>query len=285
VRVDTIRRAALSADTSIYLVHSRAVLGGSGAGRPRATRVVAQFVERPPAKIQILSSWTSLSGLVKNGSSGIITGHDACAGSSAVLPGVAVPTGGYTQQGAGDVVAGDPPIKPMGTQTEMGDEINIDWEGIRHPTSPTITPDIVVCKPGTYSYDATRGPCGSFPSASTFTNNPDYWPVIVINGSSALPANGRGFLIVTGDLVFGGGDKWDGIVLVGGKITDNGSGNIAGAVISGLNVLLGESVGESSVANGTKDYYYDSCKVANAAAGAGRLYPIQNAWSDTWLTW
>jgi hypothetical protein len=285
VRVDTVRRATLSGDTSMYLVHSRAVLGGSGAGRPRATRVVAQFAERPPTKIQVLSSWTSLSGLIKNGSSGVITGHDACAGSSTVLPGVALPDGGYTQQGSGNVVAGNPPVEEMGTQTEMASQINIDWNGIRDPISPTITPDIVVCKPGTYGYDAARGPCGSFPTASTFTNNPNYWPVIVINGSSSLPANGRGFLIVTGDLTFGGGDKWDGIVMVGGKIVDNGSGNIAGAVISGLNVLLGETVGESSVANGTKDYYYDSCKVASAAAGAGRLYPIQNAWSDTWLTW
>jgi hypothetical protein len=33
-----------------------------------------------------------------------------------------------------------------------------------------------------------------------------YWPIIVINGSAALPTDGRGTLIVTGVLTFGGGD-------------------------------------------------------------------------------
>jgi hypothetical protein len=282
---DTIRIGATSQDTAVFLVRSRGVVtAGVTSGRPQATRTVAQFALKPPTKVQILSSWTSLSGLVKNGSSGVITGHDACSG--AALPGVALPQSTYNQQGTGNVVFGEPQaIREMGTPSQMAGQIEIDWAGISHPTAPTLAPDIVACRPATYGYDAARGPCGTFPSASTFSNNPNYWPVIVVNGSSALPANGRGFLIVTGDLTFGGGDKWDGIIMVGGKIVDNGSGNIAGAVISGLNVLKGDPVGESSVANGTKDYIYDSCKVANAANGAGRLVAVPNAWADNWLTW
>jgi hypothetical protein len=287
VRLDTIRIGATAVDTAVFMIRSRGVsTTGPTSGRPRATRTVAQFAMRPPMTMQVLSSWTSISGLRKNGSSGIISGHDAgtCSGGT-VLPGVAVPDNTYVQTGAGTPIKGEPPVQEMGTQEEMADKINIDWENIRHPTAPSIVPDIVVCKAGTYSYDAARGPCGTFPTKSTFTNNPDYWPVIVINGSSPLPEDGRGFLIVTGDLTFGGGDKWDGIILVGGKITDNGAGNIAGAVVTGLNVLLGETVAESSQAEGTKDYTYDSCKVAAAAAGAGRLHAIPNAWTDSWLTW
>jgi hypothetical protein len=113
----------------------------------------------------------------------------------------------------------------------------------------------------------------------------NYWPTIVINGSAALPSDGRGTLIVTGDLTFGGGDEWDGIIMVGGAITDNGSGNIAGAVVSGLNVLKGMTVGQSSKANGTKDYAYDSCAVANAAANQSRLVGQRNAWVDNWTNW
>jgi hypothetical protein len=78
-------------------------------------------------------------------------------------------------------------------------------------------------------------------------------------------------LIVTGNLTFGGGDKWDGIIMVGGMITDNGSGNIAGAVVSGLNVLSARRSRQSSKANGTKDYTYDSCKSQSAANGMAKL--------------
>jgi hypothetical protein len=284
VRLDTVRIGASSTDTAVFMIRSRGVATtGPTSGRPRATRTVAQFAVRPPTQVQVMSAWTSLSGLRKAGSSGTISGYDAC--SSAVLPGVALPTGTYVQTGAGDPISGDPPVSNMGTQEEMASQINIDWAGLSHPTAPALAPEITYCRPGTYGYDAARGPCGTFPSSQTFTDNPDYWPVIVINGTSALPQSGRGFLIVTGDLTFGGGDKWDGIIMVGGKITDNGSGNIAGAVMSGLNVLLGHNVDESSKANGTKDYVYDSCKVASAAAGAGRLFAIPNAWTDTWLTW
>jgi hypothetical protein len=284
VTLDTIRIGATSTDTAVFIVRSRGVsTTGPANGRPRATRTVAQFGVRAPTQVQVLSAWTALSGLRKAGVSGSISGYDACG--TAVLPGVAVPDGQYTQNGSGDPIKGDPPVQEMGTQLEMADQINIDWESLRHPTAPSLAPEITYCVPGTYGYDAARGPCGPFPSEATFTADPDYWPVIVINGSSALPAIGRGFLIVTGDLTFGGGDKWDGIIMVGGKITDNGSGNIAGAVMTGLNILLGETVDESSKAWGTKDYAYDSCKVASAAAGAGRLFAIPNAWTDTWLTW
>ncbi|HEX2165878.1 MAG TPA: hypothetical protein VHG09_01450, partial [Longimicrobiales bacterium] len=68
-------------------------------------------------------------------------------------------------------------------------------------------------------------------------------------------------------------------------IVDNGSGNISGAVVSGLNVLKGETVGESSKANGTKDYTYDSCIVEAAANGMAKLVAISNTWADNLSTW
>jgi hypothetical protein len=285
IRVDTVRRATAAGDSGVFLVRSRGITTASGPGRPPAARVVAQFAVRPPTQVQVLASWTSLSGLLKNGSSGVVSGFDACAGGTTALPGVALPTNTYVQQGSGTVLAGNPAMQPMGTQQQMASQINIDWPGIRHPTAPSIPPDVVYCRPATYGYDAARGPCGAFPSGSTFSGNGSYWPVILVNGSTTLPANGRGFLIVTGDLTFGGNDQWDGIIMVGGRIIDNGSGNIAGAVITGLNVLLGETVAQSSQANGTKDYQYDSCKVAAATASAGRLHGVRNAWTDSWLTW
>ena len=62
---------------------------------------------------------------------------------------------------------------------------------------------------------------------------------------------------------------------------------ITGAVVSGLNVLKGETVAMSVIdqASGTKDYQYDSCTIANATANMSRLVPINNAWVDNWKTW
>jgi hypothetical protein len=271
--------AATVTDTAIYLIRSTGTVT-SPVGKPQASRTVAQLAFRVVGTMQVLSSWTSLSGLHKNGTSGDITGFDACSG--AAVAGVATPTGMLTGKDAS--ISGTPQHAEMGTIAQMASQIKIDWPNIAKPVAPAITPDVVVCNSGTHAYDSGYTNCGSWPSTSNFTN-PNYWPTIVINGSSSLPSNGRGVLIVTGDLTFGGGDTWDGIILVGGKITDNGSGNIAGAVVSGLNVLKGWTVGESSKANGTKDYTYDSCAVSNAANGMAKLASISNTWADNLATW
>jgi hypothetical protein len=171
----------------------------------------------------------------------------------------------------------------MGTQAQMATQIKIDWAGITAPSNPSITPDVIVCRPGTPGYDPAWGPCGAWPAAFPV----GYWPTIIVNGSlnPNLPSDGRGTLIITGDLELGGGDMWEGILMVGGAITDNGSGNIDGAVVSGLNVLKGMAVNQSSVANGVKDYTYDSCAVANALANQSKLVGQQNAWVDNWSSW
>ena len=269
-------------DEDIYLVQSVGSVT-SPSGKPQASRTVAQFAAREVGTMQVLSSWTSLSGLHKNGAAGEISGYDAtgCAGTGNVA-GVATPDDMLT--GLDNAIMGEPQHDEMGTIEEMAAAIQIDWENIATPFNPSIVPDNVVCMPGTVSWDEEYSNCGSWPSTSKFTD-PNYWPTILINGSSPLPSNGRGVLIVTGDLVFGGGDTWDGIILVGGKIVDNGSGNIAGAVVSGLNILKGETVDASSKADGTKDYVYDSCAVEAATNSLARLNQITNAWADNLSTW
>lgn len=279
VWITRMKPAATVTDTATYLIRSTGQVT-SPAGKPPASRTVAQFAFRVVGTMQVLSSWTSLSGLHKSGTSGDITGYDGCTG--AAVAGVATPDSLLTGKDAS--ISGVPQHLEMGTQAQMAAQIKIDWPNIAKPVAPSIVPDEVVCMPGTSAYDSNYTNCSSWPSSSKFTD-PNYWPTIVINGSSPLPSNGRGVLIVTGDLTFGGGDTWDGIILVGGKITDNGSGNIAGAVVTGLNVLKGMTVGASSKANGTKDYTYDSCIVSNAANGMAKLNQISNTWADNLSTW
>lgn len=281
VIVTEIRPAAVPADTAIYLFQSTGTPTQGAAQGALAARTVAQVAYLMAGTMQVLSSWSSLSGISKQGNSGTITGEDAC--TDDVLAGVAVPDGGFSGQTG--PVEGDPPIDYMGSQDEMADSMKIDWAGITNPAAPVFQFDFAFC-PGGYGFIVGLTPvCNGFPTAAWFTANPTLFPTVVINGSATLPTNGRGMLIVTGDLTLDGGDRWDGIILVGGRIIDNGNGGINGAVVTGLNVLKGETVGQSSRANGTKEYIYDSCMVSAAAMGTASLRQASNAWVDNWTSW
>jgi Tfp pilus assembly protein PilX len=237
-------------------------------GTPQAERTVAQYATWETGTMNVLSSWTSLSGLLKNGASSMGTGGvDACA----VMPtiaGVAVPTNpGYTQNGGSSPAPqGNPPVKNLGNNPEAAESVKIDWDGIVNRNA--VTPDITI-------------PPGSWPS---FTD-PDYWPVIRVNGSYALPGDGQGTLIVTGSLTISGNLTWRGVLLVGDNLISNGINGVDGATITGLNVKLGASVPQSDVGNGTKRYNYNSCNVDKAMARFGQLVGYTNAWVDNWPTY
>ena len=82
---------------------------------------------------------------------------------------------------------------------------------------------------------------------------------------------------------------WDGVILIGGKLTSNGNNTTAGATMSGLNDLIGgnpdvSEVGDSQ-ANGQKTYLYNSCNVSKATQGLRRYVALPNAWSDNVAGW
>jgi len=230
-------------------------------GTPRAERTVAQYAVWQTGSMKVLSGWTSLTGLQKNGNSGTLTGDDGC-GQADTVAGVAVPTNpGYTGQTG--PVSGKPPILNLGTQQQAAASTGIDWDGVVNKNA--VQPDITI-------------PPGSWPS---FTN-PNYWPVIKLIGDWTLPGAGQGTLIVTGNLTISGSNMWNGIILAGGNLTSNGNNTVEGAVVSGLNVALGQSLPQASVGNGTKTYQYNSCNVAKAMAKMGQLVGYTNAWVDNW---
>lgn len=270
-----VRTELLRADDGVtgalYMVHSTGI-ALQGAALPPAQHSVVQFAWLVPYNMDVPAGWTSLSGIRKNGNSGTMSGFDQC-GMKAALPGVAVPDGGYSGH-ENPVTGAEPKISEMGTQDEMADAVDIDWEGF-------INEEVI-------NFDI-RIPGDDWPSTDDFADRPNWWPVIYIDneGGTFDPSsmNGRGILVIRGDLKLDGGDKWDGIVMVGGKITDNGTGALAGAVISGLNVKLGEEVDESSRANGTKTYDYNSCHVSSAMMGAASLTAIRNTWFDGWAAY
>jgi hypothetical protein len=285
VRLTLMKPAFTSRDTALYLIRSEAVTAG-GNGIPQGRRTVTTFAYRLVGQMQVLAAWTSLSGVHKNGTAGDISGRDYC--NTDTIPGLMVPTGTFTYNGGrmDQMLVGDPPLVEAGSRADLQAKVKIDWPNIANPTAPALAADYIYCVPGSIGYDSRWGPCTGWPPVSVWTN-PSFWPTIVVNGTlNSIPNNfSRGTLIVTGDLNLGMGDKFEGIVLVGNRIDDSGSGEIRGAVLTGLDALLGKYVQQSSKADGTKDYLYDSCAVQNAADNHMRLVQISGSWSDNWATW
>jgi hypothetical protein len=254
---------------ALYLVRSRgSAQQGSAQATPLAQHTVTQYAVFRPATMQVRSAWTSLTGLTKNGGSGTIDGSDDC-GLMPAVAGVSVPDnngtiGGYIQSGGAPVPGGNPPIESLGPVSSAGDSIKVDWDGIIN--NNVLTFDYVVPTPDAWP---------------TFTD-PNFWPLIRVDGNYSLPTSGQGLLVASGDLTINGGLSWDGVILVGGTLTADGTNQVRGAVISGLNTKLGMSVPRSDVGNGTKTFVYNSCTVASAMGAMGTLVVVPGTWNDNW---
>ena len=232
-------------------------------GTPQGERTVGEYAVWQIGNMNVLSGWTSLTGLQKNGAAGTLTGDDGC-NKMPPVAGVAVPTNpGYT--GPPGPVSGNPPVLNLGTQQQAVQSTHIDWDGIVNKNA--IQPDYTI------------------PPASWGSINFSNWPTIKIIGNFTLPGAGQGTLIVTGDLTISGSNMWQGVILAGGNLTSNGNNTVEGAVVSGLNVQFGQSLPVASIGNGTKTYQYNSCNFTSAMAKQAKLVPYTNAWVDNWPTY
>lgn len=239
-----------------------------------ATRRVSTTAILTSGNVSPKASFTAGSGLVKNGSSGTISGHDwsppgSCSGAgSASVAGVAVPPGGYTQSGGGELVPeGEPAIDSTQTAVEHLQDTGIDWAGIL--AGSVVAPDYTI-------------PPDSWPDFSQLGG--EEYPVIYLDQDSyeVAPENsGRGTLIVRGNLHINGSFDWDGLLLVGGTLTSNGYQTVEGATITGLNLLLGESLPSSDIGNGNKEFKYHSCNLIKATRAAfGGLAEKPGTWAE-----
>ena len=258
----------------LYVLTSRGMRTGVVKGNiPPAERTVAQYVFWDAAPINVLAGWTSLSGLNKNGlNPNSISGVDQSPGGVGCPPmmtpiaAVAVPTvPGYT--GNMGSLTGTPQVASLGDANATKGAVDIDWAGIINNTAD-LTYDVVI-------------PGGIWPSFA----DPNYWPTIRINGNYVLMSNGRGTLIVTGNLVMQNNAVWDGVVLTGGTMTSNGLTGVSGAVVTGLNILIGLVVPITDVGNGDKAYRFNSCNAAKALKTQAKLRPLPNTWMDNWASY
>jgi hypothetical protein len=238
-------------------------------------RAVGMVVQWSTSTMNVLGAWTSLSGLTKNGT-GVIDGNDQC-GRDAAVAGVSVPKGELSIAGNW-TPSGSPPADTFNTLAQLESRMKIDWNAILNLNA--IPADFTI-------------PTDNFPPQGYFQSDTSRWPVIRIktNGYS-LPNQGRGIIIAEGDFTISGSDMWDGIVLVGGKLTSNGNNTTSGATVSGLNLLLpgaiqppARSTVDDATANGQKTYLYNSCNVARAATRMRHYIPLSNTWIDDIPVW
>lgn len=250
---------------AVYLITSRGTATGAlryDSRAPAAERTVATYALWTPAPFDVDAAFTSLSGLNKAGNSGALSGIDAC-GLSSTIPGVAVPTGLFS--GQNNPIDGNPDNAPKEIGGVAKDSVGIDWAGINAGT--VLPPD--------YTYPTNAWNTIQWPN----------WPVVKVNGNLDLPDDGKGILVVTGNLTLGGSKRWDGLVLVGGTLTSNGNNTIEGAIISGLNLKLGMAVPETSIGNGNKTFQFNSCNLTRALGHIGSLQRVRNGWTDTWSSY
>jgi hypothetical protein len=280
VKAVRVRKHVNDTMPALYFIRSMGVDSSvklTGATRSvNGTRTVGVYATWNTATVNVQGAWFALSGLQKNGNAGKIDGTDNCAsadgGGKPTLAGAVVPSGG---QFKGDVTpfVGSPPIDTSKSFDDLKASAKLDWSGI---VGGSITPDFEI-------------PQQAFPSASWFSNNPDSWPIIRIHTNNyTLPNAGRGMIIADSNFTISGSNMWDGIVLIGGKLTSNGNNTTSGATFAGLNYLLGGNPAAStddSDANGQKTYVYNSCNVSKASKGLQAYKTMTNTYVDQIPVW
>ena len=280
VTVTRVRHQSSRTVPAVYFIQARGIDKRSKlSGRLSnvdAERSVGLYAQWNTNTMQVLSAWTSLTGLRKQGSSGLLSGIDEC-GKEPTIAGTTVGKGDLHYNGNSNWAEGSPKIDTTMTAAQLADTMQIDWEQIIYGDAMPATITV---------------PDQPFPSLDWFEADTSRWPVIRIRTKNyALPNKGRGVIIAEGDFTISGSDMWDGIIMVGGKLTSNGNNTVAGATISGLNVLLPGNVAASTsefddaTANGNKTYVYSSCKVARATKSLQSYKVLANTWADNLPSW
>lgn len=250
-----------SNDGRLFRVSSEGRADDGGALRRLELVVMSdpQTIPTPPGGL------VSGAGVNKSGASGSISGEDAC-GQAGSVAGVRAPS----YSGHENPLSGDPP-KEITNDPFGGFVGQAWWDGMRNG-------DLVQ-----HEYVVTSA--SDWPDFSSLPS--DAWPVIYVDDASIELGNGesgRGLIITQGNATLKGSFEWDGGLLVGGSITDNGTGYLNGVIVTGLNRLLGESVTEDDLQDsdlqGTKSYQYDSCNLGTLNEKISRLVEVSGTWRE-----
>lgn len=260
-------RAEQGTEPALYVLRSRGMrLDRGSPRRPLAERTIAQYARWQNATMQVRAAWASLQGIAWRNSAGALEGSDAC-GAAATVAGVAVPDAPGFQQGPGKVVPnGAPNQLLLGPPLLAPDSIAVNWARIR--AGGLVAGEVAI-------------PGSAWPTAASW-NDPNFWPVVVVQGNFTLPTDGRGLLVVTGNLRLSGGRGWDGVVLVGGTVIEQGGNRVFGTLLSGLDRKLGVPAAAMDTVQGAMTVRYHSCHIKRALDAFRGLSAYRNATVDHW---
>jgi hypothetical protein len=163
--------------------------------------------------------------------------------------------------------AGSPGLEILATEQAVLDSTHIDW--VRLVDQGEFTPDYTATPPCTHSQQLSGFPSG------------------FCNGNATLTGRRYGILVVTGNVDLASAAHWDGILIVGGRLTTPSGGSstytVHGMVITGLNMLKGQAVQANQLRRGTgRVIQWASCYTAPSVTGLAVFAPVQGTWFDNW---
>jgi Tfp pilus assembly protein PilV len=252
---------------------------------PRATRRVAQVVQWSEATLAGGAALTSLNGIDQQGQPATYDGRNGCSASDASTwkPGLQMLDASDFEKSGNQ----NPPqiygsngnaIVDMGNLQQALASLGFSWNTVLQ--SINNVPNVVHVPPVNNTDDFNNF---NFPN-----QNVKPWPVIVVDNQNAgtytTNQAGHGILIVTGDFATSGNAfGWEGLVLVGGKLTVNGNSTWEGSVFAGLNNNDPNNpsvVMPDNLINGQKTFLYNSCSIADALSGFAGWAKLGNARAD-----
>jgi Tfp pilus assembly protein PilX len=276
--------ASIGSPLALWVVRSTGVVTSRVlAGQVQGTRTVAQFAQLNTGLFPARAALVALNGVRITGPSGSnhpVSGHDLGSISPCVSPGGSAAdtfaisyAGGavytYTTQNASPAPTGYPTglEPPYPSWSDLYDSTHIDWPSL---VSGNFIPDYII-------------PPAPWPP---YSNN---YLVGFIPGDATIPSGQRrGVLVITGDATVISGTHWDGIILVGGRLTvspPDASFRIHGMIVTGLNRTLGQIVPPDTLARGGTMVQWTWCYTQSSINSLSNLVPLNNGWADTWSTY
>ena len=225
--------------------NSKVLITSVATGPNNASARVEMVVYSPAGLASSPAAVYSKGDVTGNGSSLTIDGTDACGEASSIG---AI----YTKDPASTNLNGNPTITGSISHGSTNFDITDYIKKLKASATTTLTAD---------QNGATYGSSTNYVTVYSDTGNPPN-----NQGLKLQNVTGYGILLVTGDLEFGGGFQWNGIIMATGSVTLNGGGggiNIQGLVFSGTSTLTDITV------NGGNTIQYDSCKAKKALGGGG----------------
>ena len=197
------------------------------------------------------------------------------------------PDATLTREGNSHTILGDPNVEHTAEVTDetFHDFGDYNLDDLRAMASHVI-PGGDVYPQASYTNNGTvcnRADANNWGQPSTTDPCSDYFPIIYSEGSLGLNSNrsGQGILIVNGDLTMNGSFQFYGIVIVLGNFNRGEGGG--GFRFHGAMLVGGGSIGDSSI-DGQPNIQFSTCSVTRALEendAVARLFPVQErSWID-----